>query len=129
MNRKTTFGLLLLGFVVTNCQKIQQDQLHQDAQLMASLECEARQLKNERFNAANEIRFMEDSLARHKVQLSVAQSAKIDSLKTSYTLRTGQLAEKITKKMDSLFTATYHRAEERQQLDDEIEKVLKTICH
>ncbi|MBN8825302.1 MULTISPECIES: hypothetical protein [unclassified Spirosoma] len=129
MNRNTALGFVLIGFAVGNCQKIQQSQLTRDAQLMATLECEARQLKNERFKAANDIRFMEDSLAKHSIRLTSAQSAQIDSVKANYTLRTGQLAEKITKTMDSLYTATYHQPDERQQLDDAVEKVLQTICH
>ncbi|WP_080057372.1 hypothetical protein [Spirosoma aerolatum] len=129
MNRNTALGFVLIGFAVGNCQKIQQSQLDRDAQLMATLECEARQLKNERFKAANDIRFMEDSLAKHNIQLTSAQSIKIDSVKENYTLRTGQLAEKITKTMDSLYAATYQHPEERQQLDDAVEKVLQTICH
>lgn len=128
MNVTTLIGVLLVGFALVNCQQGQQAQLTADAQLMATLECEARHLKDERFKAANDIRFMEDSLAKQHLSLSAAQSAAIDSLKTTYTQRTEQLALKITKTMDSLFAASYHSPAEREQFDNAVEDVLKKTC-
>ena len=128
MNWKTTFGIALVGFGLASCSVGHQSTLAIDAQLLAKLECEARHLKDERFTVANTIRLMEDSLARHRLPLSAAKSTEIDSVKASYTLRTGQLADKITKTMDSLFATNYHSSQERQQLDEEIEKVLQTNC-
>ena len=116
-------SLTMLG-----CQKNNQEQLDKDAKLMATLECEARQLKEERFKIANEMRFMEDSLAKYKIALTAAQSQQMDSVKNVYTVRTGALADKITKTMDSLFSMTYHNPEERQQLDEATEIVLQKIC-
>lgn len=116
-------SLTMLG-----CKKNNQEQLDKDAKLMATLECEARQLKEERFKIANEMRFMEDSLAKYKIALTAAQSQQMDSVKNVYTVRTGALADKITKTMDSLFSMTYHNPEERQQLDEATEIVLQKIC-
>lgn len=116
-------SLTMLG-----CKKNNQEQLDKDAKLMATLECEARQLKEERFKIANEMRFMEDSLAKCKIALTAAQSQQMDSVKNVYTVRTGALADKITKTMDSLFSMTYHNPEERQQLDEATEIVLQKIC-
>jgi hypothetical protein len=119
---------ILCGLTMLGCQKNNQEQLEKDAKLMASLECEARQLKEERFKIANEMRFMEDSLAKYKIALTAAQSQQMDSVKNVYTVRTGALADKITKTMDSLFSMTYHSPEERQQLDEATEIVLQKIC-
>lgn len=128
MKIKVLIWASLGGLLVMSCQKMDQAQLEKDAQLMAKLECEARQLKEERFKVANDIRFMEDSLAKNKIGLSLQKAAEIDSVKEYYTLRTGELADKITKTMDSLFSTTYHSPEERQQLDEATEKVLQKIC-
>lgn len=128
MKRQIFVGVILSSLLVLGCKKDNQAQLENDAQLMAKLECQARQLKEERFKVANDIRFMEDSLTKNKLRLSPKKIAEIDSVKESYTIRTGELADKITKTMDSLFSTTYHTPEERQQLDEATEKVLQKIC-
>lgn len=128
MKRQIFVGVILSSLLVLGCKKDNQAQLENDAQLMAKLECQARQLKEERFKVANDIRFMEDSLTKNKLRLSPKKIAEIDSVKESYTIRTGELADKITKTMDSLFSTTYHSPEERQQLDEATEKVLQKIC-
>ncbi len=117
-----------LGILVLSCGKNEREQLEKDAQLMAVLECEARQLKEERFQAANDIRLMEDSLAKHHIVLTDVQSHQIDSVKNAYTLRTGQLADKITKTMDSLFAVSYQTVEQRQTFDEATEKKLREVC-
>ncbi len=116
------------GLSVLGCQKNDKEQLDKDAKLMATLECEARQLKEERFKAANEMRFMEDSLAKYKIPLTAIQSQQMDSVKNVYTLRTGALADKITKTMDSLFATSYQTAEQRQAFDVATEKMLQEVC-
>lgn len=128
MKRLLGVGVMLGSLLMLGCKKNNQAQLENDAQLMAQLECQARQLKEERFKVANDIRFMEDSLTKNKLRLSPEKIAEIDSVKESYTLRTGELADKITKTMDSLFATTYRSQEEREQLDEATEKVLQKIC-
>lgn len=95
---------------------------------MATLACEARHLKDERFKVANDFRFMEDSLAKHKIPLSEVQGRQMDSIKNVYTLQTGKLADKITKTMDSLFAVSYKTTEQRQAFDTATEKALQEIC-
>jgi hypothetical protein len=120
--------VIIISLTFVSCDKNQEEQLQKDTQLMANLECEARHLKEERFKVANDFRFMEDSLAKHKIPLSDWQSRQMDSVKNVYTLRTGKLADKITKTMDSLFAASYKTAEQRQSFDVATEKVLQEIC-
>jgi hypothetical protein len=60
--------------------------------------------------------------------LSPTHSQRIDSVKTAYTLRTGQLAGKITKAMDSLFAVSYKTTEQRQAFDNAIETKLQEVC-
>lgn len=116
-------SLTMLG-----CQKNDKEQLDKDAKLMATLECEARQLKEERFKIANDIRFMEDSLMKHHISLTTSQSREIDSIKKVLTIRTGKLADKITKTMDSLFVTNYQTPEQRQTFDAATEKMLQEVC-
>jgi hypothetical protein len=120
---------VIVGYLsVLGCQKNNQEQLDKDAKLMATLECEARQLKEERFKIANDIRFMEDSLMKHHIPLTASQRQQIDSVKTVLTMRTGKLADKITKTMDSLFVANYQTPEQRQTFDAATEKMLQEVC-
>ncbi|WP_428666280.1 hypothetical protein [Runella sp.] len=128
MKVKNSICLIITALFLGRCGKDEKVQLEKDAQLMAVLECEARQLKEERFDAANEIRFMEDSLAKHHIALTASQSKHIDSVKNEYTLRTGQLANKITKTMDSLFAVSYQTPEQRQTFDAAVEKRLQEVC-
>lgn len=120
--------IVIGGLTMLGCQKSDQEQLQKDAKQMATLECEARQLKEERFKIANDIRFMEDSLMKHHISLTASQSQQIDSIKTVLTMRTGQLADKITKAMDSLFTTTYQTPQQRQTFDVAKEKMLEEVC-
>lgn len=128
MKVKYSICLMISALFLVRCGKDEKAELEKNAQLMAVLECEARQLKEERFNAANEIRLMEDSLAKHHMELTVSQNQHIDSVKNEYTLRTGQLANKITKTMDSLFAVSYQTPEERQMFDVAVEKRLQEVC-
>lgn len=115
--------ILMLG-----CQKKHEAQLENDGKLMALLQCEARQLKEERFKAANDIRLLEDSLMKYHIAMTTAQSQQIDSIKIALTIRTGKLADKITKKMDSLFATTYKTPQQRDELDAVVEKLLHQNC-
>jgi hypothetical protein len=128
MKINSLFWVILGGICLLRCEKNTDEQLEKDVTLMASLECEARQLKEERFTIANEFRFMEDSLAKHKIPLSASQSQHIDSVKNAYTLRTVELADKITKTMDSLFAVSYQTPEQRHAFDEATEKKLGEVC-
>lgn len=121
---------LIVGIVILmmSCQENAKQQLEKDAKLMATLECEARQLKEYRFKVANDIRFMEDSLMKTAKALTATQSKEIDSIRNELTLRTGGLADKITKTMDSLFTLQYKTTEQRHEFDVATEKILQEVC-
>jgi hypothetical protein len=71
---------------------------------------------------------MEDSLMKHHIPLTASQRQQIDSVKTVLTMRTGKLADKITKTMDSLFVANYQTPEQRQTFDAATEKMLQEVC-
>ena len=127
MRSNTLIALLAICFFVTSCGN-EKPQINADAKLMAALECKAYKLKVEREKAANDIRHMADSLAKHKLPLTDLQSQQIDSLKIKYTALTAELASKITKTLDSLFAKTYRTPEQRRELDAETAKIKKEIC-
>ncbi|MFN4145940.1 MAG: hypothetical protein ACK4GN_08970 [Runella sp.] len=120
---------LLLLVLSLSCQQNDQQNLQKDARLLAELRCEAEKIKEERFRVANEFRFKEDSLMKLKLRLSEREIAQFDSVKTALTLTTTQMAEKIDKIMDSLFTTTYKTIPQRDSLDATTERMMKEICH
>lgn len=95
---------------------------------MADLQCEARRLKEERFSIANTLRFRSDSLMKLNIPLTAAQKQEEDSIKTLYTARTGEVAVRLTRVMDSLFAVHYQTAEQRQEFDAAVEKKMQQVC-
>ncbi len=100
----------------------------QDVALLADLECQARQLKEQRFQVANELRLRGDSLMRANIPLTEAQREEEDSLKQTLTVQTGTLATRLTFVMDSLFEAHYKTMEQREAFDKALAKKVAEIC-
>jgi len=100
----------------------------EDVALMADLQCQARQLKEQRFRVANEIRLRGDSLMKADVPLSDAQRAEEDSLKQTLTVQTGALATRLTFVMDSIFDAHYQTVEQREAFDQALAKKVAEVC-
>ncbi|MPR34308.1 hypothetical protein [Salmonirosea aquatica] len=117
---------LAFGFVFAGCDKSKVQE--QDVALMADLECQARQLKEERFQAANEFRLRGDSLMKANRTLTEKQKIEEDSLKESLTRRTGELATRLTYVMDSLFDVRYKTVEQREAFDQALAKKVGEIC-
>ncbi len=117
---------LLMGGVLLCCQE--KTVYENDVRLMTELQCEARRLKEERFSIANALRFRNDSLTKLNIPLTNVQKQEEDSIKTTLTIRTGELAERLTRSMDSLFAVHYKTVEERQQFDAAVEKKLGEVC-
>ena len=100
----------------------------EDVALLADLECRARQLKEQRFRAANEMRLRGDSLMRANISLTEAQKSEEDSLKKTLTAQTGELATRLTFVMDSLFEAHYETIEQREAFDRAVASKMEEIC-
>lgn len=100
----------------------------QDIELMARLECQARQLKEERFRVANELRLRGDSLMKARSTLTDRQRVEEDSIKESLTLQTGELAMRLTFVMDSLFEQRYKTVEQREVFDKALAKKVGEVC-
>ncbi len=100
----------------------------EDVALMADLECQARQLKEQRFQVANELRLRGDSLMKANVALTEVQKAEEDSLKQILTVQTSELATRVTYVMDSLFDAHYKTIEQREAFDEAVAKKVEEVC-
>ncbi len=100
----------------------------EDVALLADLECQARQLKEQRFQVANELRLRGDSLMKANILLTDAQRKEEDSLKQTLTVQTGKLATRLTFVMDSLFEAHYKTIEQREAFDLALAKKVGEIC-
>jgi hypothetical protein len=99
-----------------------------DVALMADLRCEAQQLKNKRFEVANVLRFRNDSLAKLDIPLTDLQKQEEDSIRQRLTLRTGEVAVRLTRTMDSLFEIHYKTVEQRQAFDVAVERKVQEMC-
>lgn len=100
----------------------------QDIALMAGLECQARQLKEERFRVANELRLRGDSLLKANSTLTDWQRVEEDSIKEALTVQTGELAARLTFVMDSLFEKHYKTVEQREEFDKALAKKVGELC-
>lgn len=100
----------------------------QDIELMAGLECQARQLKEERFRIANEFRLRGDSLMKANSALTDRQRVEEDSIKEVLTVQTGELATRLTFVMDSLFEKHYKTVEQREAFDNALAKKVGEEC-
>ena len=125
MARQAAIALLVTS-VLMNC--IPDSVQDQDIELMARLECQARQLKEERFRVANELRLRGDSLMKAKSTLTDRQRVEEDSIKESLTVQTGELAMRLTFVMDSLFEQRYKTVEQREVFDKALAKKVGEVC-
>ncbi len=100
----------------------------EDIELMAQLECQARQLKEERFQVANMLRLRADSLMNANSVLTARQKAEEDSLKETLTVRTGELATRLTYVMDSLFDVRYKTVAQREVFDEALARKVEEVC-
>ncbi|MBU1820992.1 MAG: hypothetical protein KKG00_05705 [Bacteroidetes bacterium] len=126
MQKKLLLSFALLPLWLGGCQE---NSIHEeDVKLMARLQCEARQLKEERFDIANKMRFRGDSLMKLNISLTATQRQQEDSIKQALTLRTGEVAVRLMRTMDSLFDVHYQTVELRQQFDAAVEKKLGEVC-
>lgn len=118
--------VFLVAIAFTSCTE--QGVQEEDIELMAQLECQARQLKEERFQVANLLRLRADSLMKANSVLTARQKAEDDSLKETLTVRTGELATRLTYVMDSLFDARYKTVAQREVFDEALARKVEEVC-
>ena len=124
-----SIALLFTGLIIACEQPKSVSNLQKDAQCIAILQCEAKHLKDERFKAATDMNNLDDSLLHLKKKLSIPQERQFDSIKQNLTQRTAILADKISSILDSVWKNKYHTIDQRQELDNAVEKIFKESCH
>lgn len=130
MRHKAVFTLflsLLLG--LTNCtEKLDEKSVALDAERIAVLQCDARHLRNERFDTANNIRLREEDMLKKGIKMTPALLHQNDSIAKDLTQRTSELAAKITHTLDSFWKNKYKTREQRNILDKAVEKTVNIKC-
>lgn len=124
--KKFLLCIFLSGGLLTGCNP--NAVRDEDVAMLADLECQARQLKEQRFRVANELRLRGDSLMKANISLTEAQRSEEDSLKQTLTEQTGELATRLTFVMDSLFEAHYETIEQREEFDQALAKKVGEVC-
>lgn len=129
MTLKIVTCMLFSFLTLTNCSdKIDEKSIVIDAEQVAILQCEAKQLRNERFEAANRIRLKEESMLQKGESLIASDILQNDSIAKNLSARTAQLASKINTILDSLWKNKYKTVEKRQKLDTAVEKIVAVKC-
>ena len=123
----TLFLFLLLG--LTSCtDKLDEKSVALDAERIAVLQCDARHLRNERFDTDNNIRLREEDMLKKGEKITPAVLHQNDSIAKDLTQRTSDMAGKITRTLDSFWKNKYKTLEQRQVLDKAVEEIVNSKC-
>lgn len=122
---KIVLGILILVGLLASCESEPTKKVVNPVQLMADLHCEAVTLRKARFELADKMRFMEDTL----MLSSTSDSAKavlqnqlrdLEPYKDSIVNRSLDLAKVIKFKLDSLIEQEFTELEQREVFDTEL---------
>jgi hypothetical protein len=108
-----------------------QEQVEADGRMLAELQCEAQGIQHERFKLADDIRFLEDSLIHFPSPADTLRKQRLEALKgrtEDMWLRTKGMAEIISDTLAHLHRTRYQQPEERQRLDEALQKAFAQIC-
>lgn len=119
-----------IGFLSACGNKEEKKPLIDPVEWMADLHCEAVELRKARFELADEMRFIQDTimLAETSDSLKIKLQAKLDALepyKDSVVTRSLDLAKIIKFKLDSLIENELELGEERKAFDERLTARLK----
>lgn len=107
-----------------------EDNLKQDGETLATLNCRAKKLQDERFKLADDIRFAEDSLLEGKgdTLLLKKRLAVLNGQIEGLHQRTRIVADSFTLVMGQLHQARYKEPASRKALDTAIQNALSVLC-
>lgn len=107
-----------------------EDNLKQDGEALASLNCRAKKLQDERFKLADDIRFAEDSLLEGKgdTLLLKKRLAVLNGQIEGLHQRTRIVADSFTLVMGQLHQARYKAPASRKALDTAVQNALSVLC-
>ena len=105
--------------------------IDRDSKHWAALFCEARELRNRRFELADLIRYAEDTLKKMQNDQAYTHSARLDSLRVlvqPVTAKSALLADSIASLQQKLYASTMHSQKARKSLDQAFQKAIQEIC-
>jgi hypothetical protein len=128
--------VLLLAFagLLSSCNghKITDETLKVDGTYLATLQCEAKKLQEERFKLAQDIRELEDSVMYSLDSLAKPSfQAKLDQLvasKEDMHSRTKAMADSITHVLNGFYEGTYKNTADRRLLDVALSAAYQSKC-
>lgn len=99
--------------------------------MLAQLYCEAKLLRIQRFELADQIRFLEDSMALHRDEQHPVLSRQLDSLNTligPLSISTKVLADSIESTQKAWYTKKYQTPDQKKKLDQGFQKAITILC-
>lgn len=122
--------LIGIGFLSACGSKEEKEAVIDPVEWMADLHCEAVELRKARFELADEMRFIQDTIMLPETSdsLKMKLQAKLDKLepyKDSVVTRSLDLAKVIKFKLDSLIENELEFGEERKAFDERLTARLK----
>lgn len=122
----------LLGCLMLKCRTNPGFQdFDRDIKHWAALYCEARELRNRRFELADLILYAEATLKNVPKEQANTFSARLDSLRAlvqPVTDKTALLADSLASLQQKLFAPTLHSRKARKNLDQAFQKAIREIC-
>ena len=131
--RLLVFLLALIGIISScNGHKITDETLKADGAYLATLQCEAKKLQEERFKLAQDIRELEDSVMYSLDSLAKPGfQAKLDQLvasKEDMHMRTKAMADSITHVLNGFYKGTYKDTADSKLLDVALTSAYENTC-
>jgi hypothetical protein len=115
-----------------NSHKITDETLRADGAYLATLQCEAKKLQEERFKLAQDIRQLEDSVMYSLDSIAKPGfQAKLDQLvasKEDMHSRTKAMADSITYVLNGFYEGTYKDTADRRLLDVALTSAYENTC-
>lgn len=102
-----------------------------DIRHWAALYCEAKELRNRRFELADLILYAEDTFKKVPKEQANTFYARLDSLRSlvqPVTDKTALLADSIASLQQKLYAPTLHSQKARKNLDQAFQKAIQEIC-
>ncbi len=131
---KLYYAAIALGLFFASCagNKLSEETLKADAQHLATLQCEAKKLQEERFQLANDIRMLEDSIMIAPDSISkqgyIEKLAVLTPNKEDVGLRTKTMADSISRTITALQEGTYKDTADRKLLDAALLSEFERLC-
>ncbi len=124
-------SLLICCFLLKCRTNLEIQNIDRESKYWAALYCEARELRDRRFELADLIRYAEDSLKKMQNDQANIYSARLDSLRAlvqPVTAKSALLADSITSLQQKLYASTLHSQKARKNLDQAFHIAIQEIC-